>query len=193
MCSLCAGRLDVATNDRTRQGMTGTEHRGSPCCPTFADSLAGRIAPIVRTVLEPGRCRYHLPWTAAPAGWFKRGYHWRCGWRRRPRPQVGDSALGLAGFRHLGPRHAARVTGEEIRLASGRKSADTTCVLGQRRDMAPEHLGSNALARVASRRVSGFERWTRRPFRSYEWQKMAENGIFWTVLFVSSLAVTHFE
>ena len=81
-----------------------------------------------RSSSRAGR-RYHLLWTAAPAGWFKRGYHlevWLASTPAGRAPRSEDSTLGARWLAPPRPRHAARVTGEEIMLSSDRKSAHTT-------------------------------------------------------------------
>ena len=133
MCSLCAGRLGVATNERTRHGMTGTEHPGSPRCPTFADS-SQEDRTEVRTVLEPGRAPVPFTLDRGAGGMVQTRVSFGgvagVNARRAAPPDRKIPRWGLAGFRHLGPSHAARVTGEEIRLSSDRKSAHTTRVFG---------------------------------------------------------------
>ena len=135
--------------------------------PDFRRLVAGgshRLS--ARSSSRAGR-RYRLLWTAARAGWFKRGYHlkvWLASTPAGRRPQIGRFHAG-------GSLASATSAPGTLLVSPARKSgcratakALTQRVFSrQRRDTASEHLDSNAFARVASRRVPGFKRGSRRP------------------------------
>ena len=110
---------------------------------------------------------------------------------------VGRTALGLRSRNSSSAPERGGVGGaREVGIFRGNQGCRTTAkaltqrvFLRQRRDTVSEHLDSNAFARVASRRVPGFKRGSRRP-------NVAENGSKWHTFdsaFRWFFAVTDFQ
>jgi hypothetical protein len=97
---------------------------------------------------------------------WEHGHRFRGGRDRRAgrRPQIGGSdAGGSLAFASSTPGTLLLSPARKSGCRATAKAHAQSVFLRQRRDTAPEHLGSTTFARVASRRVPGFKSRTHRP------------------------------